>query len=128
MAQAPKNFNPNFTVTTESHGKPAREGITSNIILTIFIVLFIIAFSRVLFGGVPLTFSGFLQKLTTVPDIVLDTSVIDFSLTGSWGWFDFFRDFINSLIGIVNVTVYWSSLIGNLFLILIWSVGFVLGF
>lgn len=100
----------------------------SNIFVTIFVLLFVIAFARILFGGAPLSFTNFLQRLTSVPDVTVSMSVFNFSIVGSWGFFDFLRVFLNSIIGIANFAVYFSSLILNLLIVLIWAIGFLFGF
>lgn len=120
-------INKKFTKHSELVSESVSPG-RSNIFLTIFILLFVIAFARILFGGTPLSFTNFLQRLTSVPDVTLPMSVLNFSIAGSWGFFDFLRVFVNSIIGVANFAVYFSSLILNLIVVIIWAVGFLVGF
>lgn len=96
-----------------------------NIVLCIFLIIFIISVARSLFGGQSLSFSGFLNSLDSVPSIKINWTMIDGSIGGSWGIFDFFRTFLNSVIVVVNVLVYMLSLLLNLLIFLAWSVKFL---
>ena len=71
-------------------------------------LLFIIAFFRSVNGSEPLTFTGLLETLSNSPKIAL-TNFLDFSINGDWGFFDFFRDFINLLSSILSVIVWLFS-------------------
>ena len=78
-------------------------------ILTLFLcLLFFVAFFRSINGSEPLTFTGLLETLSNSPKIAL-TSFIDFSISGDWGFFDFFRDFINVLGSVLSVIVWLFS-------------------
>lgn len=95
-----------------------------NIILTIFIVLFVINFFRSIVDGVPLTFGAFLETLETVPSVSLDLAIPSLAGAGDWGLFEFLRTFLNSIIGILNIGIFFTSNIINLLLILIWVLRF----
>lgn len=97
------------------------------IIGVIFLIIFIIAFARQLIGAEPLTFTSFLHTISSLPDVTVST-LIDYSIAGSWGLFDFLRIFINSMISVVNVLVYIGSLLYNLIVLLFHCVKFLLGF
>lgn len=99
-----------------------------NVIAFIFIVIFIICFARVLLDAPPLTFGGFLSTVTDAPAISVNTSLINFTITGSWGAFDFLRIFINTFISILNFIYFLVTLLINLVLSLIWVVGYIFGF
>lgn len=120
-------INKKFTKNSQTISESTSTGKTG-IFITIFAIIFFIAFARVLFGGQPLTFTGFLKRISTAPDLTLPTQVLDFAIAGNWLAFDFFRVFINSMIGVVNFAVYFSSLVLNLLTMLIWALGFLLGF
>ena len=99
-----------------------------NIILTIFLVIFIIAVARSLLGSAPMTFKGFLTSITEVPSIDISTQVIDFAIGGSWGAFDFLRVFINSFVMILNFSIFIIEMLINLLLVLTWALGYLFGF
>ena len=99
-----------------------------NIILTIFLVIFIIAVARSLLGSAPMTFKGFLTSITDVPSIDISTQVIDWSIVGSWGAFDFLRIFINSFVMILNFSIFIIQMLINLLLVITWSLGYLFGF
>lgn len=101
---------------------------TLGIIGVLFLILFIIALFRVLLGSEHLSFAGFLESLTTAPNIEISTSVIDFTILGNWGVFDFARVLVNSLISVVNILAYLAGLLYNLLLTLVWCIKFVIGF
>lgn len=71
-------------------------------------LLFVVAFFRSINGSEPLTFTGLLETLSNSPKIAL-TSFFDFSISGDWGFFDFFRDFINILGSVLSVVVWLFS-------------------
>lgn len=99
-----------------------------NIFAFIFIVIFIICFARVLLDAPPLTFGGFLSTVTDAPAISVNTSLIDFTIAGSWGPLDFLRIFINTFISVLNFMYFIVTLLINLVISLIWVVGYVFGF
>lgn len=121
------DINKKFTKNSQTVSETTTTGRTG-IFITIFAIIFFIAFARILFGGQPFTFTGFLNRITTAPDLTLPTQVLDFAIGGNWLAFDFLRVFLNSMIGVVNFAVYFTGLILNLIVILIWALGFLLGF
>lgn len=108
--------------------KGERSEFSLSIILAIFIAIFIIAVARVLLGSAPLTFRGFLDSLINCPTIDISTNIIDFTIAGSWGVFDFLRVFINGISQVLNTSVFIIGLLINLLLVILWVVGFLFGF
>lgn len=58
-----------------------------------------------------LSFESFLTYLSNAPAVVPNFSVSDFSITGDWGWFDFFRRFLNIFTGIFGVSCFLADYI-----------------
>lgn len=72
------------------------------------IILIAIAFIliRILFSGnnQVFNFQSFLEQLQSMPQISTSfKSFFERTIVTDWGWFNFFRDFINSLMSIISI-------------------------
>lgn len=79
-----------------------------SILSLVFIIILAAGLLRKLSGGssVP-TFTGFLEMLTSVPDIsipFINAGIIQ--QLGDWGIFNFLRDFLNIFIDLLNIVVF----------------------
>ena len=108
------------------------KGKAKNIILftgsCIMILLLFIALIRNAQGWQHLSFSSFLDYLTTSPTIIPSFSVTDFAIVSDWGIFNFFRDFFNIFTQTFGVLIWICSSIFNVLLYLFYFVRFIFRF
>lgn len=98
-----------------------------SIFALIFLVLFIYAyFSYVRTGKLDtISFSGLLEYLSTVPDISTTFNLVNISIGGDWGMFDFLRDFFNFFCNCFNVLCSVSGFIWQGLIFIIWCIRFL---
>ena len=97
-----------------------RKSFVFNILFLVFSILFIISLIRTMTGAPVLTFAGFLESLTTVPQINL-ASFIDLTIVGDWGIFEFFRSFLNFFTSALSLLIYTATQLINLLMLIIWA-------
>lgn len=98
----------------------------------IFTIFFIVVLCRLIFNSYTgdFTFTGLLQTLVNIPDnsnsfnLLLGNMVI----TGDWGLFNFFKDFLNLLLDPFRLIVWLSKNIDSALNYLYYIFIYVLGF
>lgn len=87
------------------------------------IVLFILLFMNLFYGALgntePITFTSFFQYMSEIPYDFSGWFNIDLTIQGNWGWFDFFREFINQISSMLSLSVSVVGLIGFVFVFLL---------
>lgn len=91
-----------------------------NILFLVFSILFIISLIRTMTGAPTLTFAGFLESLTTVPQISVG-GFVDLTIVGDWGIFEFFRSFLNFFANALSILIYAASQLINLIMLIVWA-------
>lgn len=108
------------------------KGKAKNIILFtgsfIMILLLFIALIRNAQGWQHLTFSGFLEYLTTSPTIIPSFSITDFAIVSDWGLFNGLKDFLNIFTQLFGIIVWVCSSIINVLLYLFYFLRFIFRF
>ncbi len=94
----------------KDHGVGAR--IVGSVLLIIFILVLVGSIFKIVFGGSSFTFAGFLEYITGVPQITI-TDINIFHIGGDWTLFDGFRKFLNSIMSIVNFSVWFGAQLIN---------------
>lgn len=103
----------------------SRKSPVFNIILVVFCIIFIISVVRSLTSAPSLSFTSFLNSFSDVPTLDINWSILDNTIGGSWGPFDFLRNFINTMSVIISAFVYICGLLINLFISLAWAIRFL---
>lgn len=83
---------------------------------SIFVLLLIIALIRNVNGYNHISFSSFLDYLSNSPKVIPLLSISDFTITGSWGLFEFLRNFLNIFTQLFGIIIWFGSSIINIFL------------
>lgn len=96
----------------------------------IFIILCLFAFSSVLMGrDSSISFTGLLNSISSIPTIDMSKIfdfVNDMNITSDWGFFNWFRDFLNNLfMPLFGVAIYFSTAIVQLIVFLVWIFKFL---
>ena len=100
-----------------------RKSFVFNILFLVFSVLFIISLVRTMSGEPALTFAGFLENLSSAPQITI-SGFIDLTIVGDWGFFEFFRSFLNFFTSALSLLIYIASNLINLLMLVGWSLKF----
>ena len=90
-------------------------------IFRIFILLLIIiSFSYFIRNGTNINFSfqSLIERLADCPDVSLSFSNINLHIGGDWGFFDFFRGFLNQFTGAMEVLVTFTGFMVQMFVVL----------
>lgn len=97
-------------------------------IFVLFLILFLISFIRLLFNSEVVTFTGFLDFLTTCPTISLPTSFYDvLSLSNvDWGIFNFARNFIGFFGNSLSFIVFIITNLINCLSVVFWFLKYIL--
>ena len=94
----------------------------------IFLVILIMCTIRFTFTNTTITFTSFLEFLQNCPSIDLPKSFINnLTITESWGVFDFFRNFCNSLGTILGTAIWLIANLLNGIVFIFYFIGFVFG-
>lgn len=93
--------------------RTVREAYPNLSIFKLIISIFVcIALFRVLSNLEMFTFEGLLQSLSELPRINFTfTNVIDLTISGDWGIFEFLRNVINGSVTIINLLLWLASLL-----------------
>lgn len=86
--------------------------IFGSILLIILCCVLIGSVIKIVFGGSEFTFAGFLNYITSVPQIRL-SDVNIFYISGEWAILDGLRRFINSIMSIANFGVWFTTQLLN---------------
>ncbi|HBP44123.1 MAG TPA: hypothetical protein DD621_05640 [Clostridiales bacterium] len=97
-------------------------------IFIIFLLLLVISFVRLLFNSSLVTFTGFLDFLTTCPTITIPTSFYNsLSLAGiDWGIFNWFRNFLNFFTSSFSFIIFIITNLINALSIVFWFLKYIL--
>lgn len=92
----------------------------------ILLALLFVNLFRLLNGSADasVSFAGFLEYVSNCPTIHFQSSLNSFTITGSWGVFDFLRSFFNVFGAILGVLVYLFNSLLNMLM----YVGYFLGY
>lgn len=92
----------------------------------IVLILFIYAYVSYIRSGsiVTITFKSLLDYLTTVPNLTPSFYLVDFTIAGSWGNFNFLRDFLNIFASFFGVTFAVFGFLIQGFIFIFWCVRF----
>lgn len=124
-----------FKTTTIKTGTNTTKSFTSSssvpsvaplIFGVIFLIFFLVAFIKGTFTGSNLTFTGFLNFLSDCPRVFNNFSLLDFTITGDWGLFDGFRNFLNIFTGLFSIIVFACKSLINVLGFVIEFFGFLL--
>lgn len=74
-----------------------------------FCIILVRVVWRVRGNDTGLTFTGFLEWLSNLNSIDITVNVSNFFIVGDWGWFDFFRNFLNIFAQIFGVIVWFGA-------------------
>lgn len=84
-----------------------------SIFYVIFLFIFIISFSHYIALGTfsDITFSGFLNWISNAPEFDVSWSLVDLTIYGDWGIFNFLRSFLNFFTDIFEVIIFLFGMI-----------------
>ena len=91
--------------------------IVGNVLLVIFLSIFIVNYVRILLSGQALSFQAFIEHLSNVYAIPLP-NLSSLIIAGNWGVFEFLRAFFNTLVSIFNFAVFFSVSAANAILMI----------
>lgn len=80
-----------------------------------FICLLFIALIRNASGYKHISFTTFLEFISNPPAIIPNVNISDFAITGSWGAFNFLKNFFNIFAQLIGIVVWFASSVLNLF-------------
>lgn len=92
--------------------KSYKANLVINVLAIIIALLFIANFIRLANSSGFLTFESFIQQCSTFSQFPL-TNFIDLRIVADWGFFNFFRDFLNIFSVLLSVSLYLGANIMN---------------
>lgn len=97
----------------------------NSIFLIIIITILVVCYSYFIRYGTHLDFSfkALLDYASGMPDVAFTLSKVSLQIGGSWGVFDCFRIFINSISGVLEFSIVVIGLIGQAFVVIAYGVG-----
>lgn len=97
----------------------------NSIFLIIVITILVICYSYFIRYGTDLEFSlkSLLEYASGMPDVAFTLSKLSLSIGGSWGVFDCFRIFINSMSGVLEFSLMIIGMIGQALVVIAYGVG-----
>lgn len=98
----------------------SRSGSFFSIFRIFVLLLIIISFSYFIRNGtyVDFSFQSLIERLADCPDVSLSFSNINLHIGGDWGFFDFFRGFLNQFTGAMEVMVTFTGFMVQMFVVL----------
>lgn len=96
------------------------------VIFIIFCAILISNIIKTLFSSNTVTFTSFLNYITSVPQISTNFSMETIYISTDWGVFDFVRIFLNTIMMPINLSVFISRNLWNCLLYIIYFVRFLM--
>lgn len=96
-----------------------------NVLLLIFVILFLISYIRFCFNAGSVTFEGLLQFLNSCPQVDFNLALTAFTINGDWGLFEFLRNFFNIFGILIGFIVFLVGNLFNLFTFVFWFIKFI---
>lgn len=102
-------------------------GIVTRVIAIIFCAILLSNIIRNVFSLGSVTFTGFLQYISSVPQINTSLSMSTLYISGEWVILDGFRVFLNTIMQPLNLLVFLAKNLWNCLLYVIYFLRFLLG-
>lgn len=102
----------------------SKSEVVSNVFVILFAILFIISLFRVMYNNELLTFTGLLETLSDAPTITLPAA-LDYTITADWGFFNFFRQFLNMFTSLFSVLVFVAAAIVQVVIYIYWILNYL---